>query len=297
MGKKTDRQKVSIIGLGAMGSSLAAAFVRNDFDVTVWNRDPGKAATLVRQGAKQAMDAGAAIGASDVTIVCVSNYNATNSILQLDPHSLQEKLIVQLSSGTPNDARDLANWTKSHGGKYLDGAILAWPSQIGGVDTTILISGPERLVKQSDPVLRTLAGNLRYMGEEIGSSEALFAAVLSYLAGSWVGFCHGALVSEKEGLRVDEFGVLLQQLSGILGEELKNMGEVIHHKRYANPESTIQTTGADLLSLVRHAEEADISKELPQFAAELFQRAIRSGYGAEEHAAVFKVLQSARASK
>jgi 3-hydroxyisobutyrate dehydrogenase-like beta-hydroxyacid dehydrogenase len=282
--------KVTLIGLGAMGSALTGAFLSKGYSVTVWNRDTTKAEPFVRQGAQLAADPTSAIGASTITIICVSHYKAMRSILEPVKDALKGKVIVQLSSGTPKDARDTQEWVEAHSASYLDGAILAWPSQIGGRDTTILISGPESPYRQWEETLKTLAGNLTYMGEEVGASEALFAAVLSYLAGSWIGFCHGALVCEKEGLRVDQFGELMQMLAPILGDESKHMGAVIYHRNFSQPESTIQTTGADLLALLRHSEEAGISKDLPQFAADIFQRAIKRGYGGEEHAAVFKVL-------
>jgi 3-hydroxyisobutyrate dehydrogenase-like beta-hydroxyacid dehydrogenase len=44
---------------------------------------------------------------------------------------------------------------------------------------------------------------------------------------------------------------------------------------------------------VQQAEEAGISKELPQFAANIFQRAIDAGFGQEEHAAIIKVMRTA----
>ena len=129
------------------------------------------------------------------------------------------------------------------------------------------------------------------MGEEPGASGALFAAVLAYLAGSWIGFCHGALVCENEGLRADDFGRLIEGISPILAIESRNMGEVIQHNRFSDPESTVKTTGDDLQLLVQQAKEAGISTELPVFAASLFKRAMDAGYGQEEHAAIIKVLR------
>jgi 3-hydroxyisobutyrate dehydrogenase-like beta-hydroxyacid dehydrogenase len=173
----------------------------------------------------------------------------------------------------------------------LDGDILAWPSQIGDENTTILVSGLETNYKDAERTLKALAGNLTFMGEAIGSSSALFNAVLSYLAGSWIGFCHGALVCEAEGLRVDQFGALLNNISPILGNESQHMGQVIHDNNFDNPESTIKTTGMDLMALVRQANEAGINDEFPRFAAGLFGKAMNLGYGLEEHAAIIKVMR------
>ncbi|MGV7904205.1 NAD(P)-binding domain-containing protein, partial [Mycobacterium kansasii] len=44
---------VTILGLGAMGRAIAAAFVDAGHRVTVWNRTPGKADRLVARGARE----------------------------------------------------------------------------------------------------------------------------------------------------------------------------------------------------------------------------------------------------
>jgi 3-hydroxyisobutyrate dehydrogenase-like beta-hydroxyacid dehydrogenase len=98
---------------------------------------------------------------------------------------------VQLSTGTPKEARELGAWAAGRGVEYLDGAILAWPSQIGGSDTVILVSGPEATRRGAEPLLKCLAGALTPMGEELGSSSALFAAVLAYLGGDGSGCATG----------------------------------------------------------------------------------------------------------
>jgi 3-hydroxyisobutyrate dehydrogenase-like beta-hydroxyacid dehydrogenase len=287
------KRKVTVIGLGAMGSALANTFISNDFNVTVWNRDKTKAAPQVAKGAVLAPTLLSAITSGDLIVINVSDYKATKAILENTEISvdLKGKTVVQLSTGTPNEAREFEKWVKSHDGAYLDGDILAWPGQIGDSATTILVSGKESTFKDAQDSLKTLAGNLTYMGESIGSSAALFNAILSYLAGSWIGFCHGALVCEAEGLRVDQYGALLNNISSILGRESEHMGKVVQEGNYSNPESTIKTTGMDLFSLVQQAKDAGINDEFPKFAAGLFGKAMEAGYGLEEHAAIIKVMR------
>lgn len=287
------KEKVSVIGLGSMGAAIAHTLLKKGCQVTVWNRDLSKTTTLANAGATVAKNAASAIEASPVTIICVSHYEATAKILSGDETvaALKGKVLVQLSTGTPKEARDLERRVQQQGGVCLNGDILAWPSQIGDESTTILMSGATDTFSQHEPLLRMLAGNLTYLGEPAGSSAALFAAVLSYLAGSWIGFCHGALILEKEGLRPDEYGNILQAIAPILGNESKHMGEVIQHNKFKDPESTVKTTGDDLELLLQHSREAGINDELPAFAADLFRRAVKAGYGQEEHAAIIKVLR------
>lgn len=288
-------KSVTVIGLGAMGSALANALLEKQFNVTVWNRNKTKAASLASKGAFVAESITDAIKASPLLLVCVSDYKATIKIFAEAgvKELLAGRTIVQLSTGTPKEARELDAWAKQHGANCLNGDILAWPRQVGTNEATITISGDNDIFKQHVTELNGLAGNISFVGEEPGTSAVLFSAVMAYLAGNWIGFCHGALICENEGFRPDAFGELIHNISPILATESKHMGQVIQHNKFTDPESTINTTGLDLHLLVQQAEEAGISKELPQFAANIFQRAIDAGFGQEEHAAIIKVMRSA----
>jgi 3-hydroxyisobutyrate dehydrogenase-like beta-hydroxyacid dehydrogenase len=287
-------KNVTVIGLGAMGSALANALLAKELKVTVWNRNKTKAASLAEKGALVAENVKAAIEASALVVICVSDYKAAAKIFsEVGKESLHGRTLVQLSTGTPKEARDFDAWAKQQGANCLNGDILAWPRQIGTADATITFSGNNEIFKQFETELNALAGVISYLGEEPGASAVLFSAVLAYLAGNWIGFCHGALICEKEGLRPDAFGELIYNISPILATESKHMGQVIQHNKFTDPESTINTTGLDLHLLVQQSKEAGISDELPKFAANIFQRAIDAGYGAEEHAAIIKVMRAA----
>ena len=285
--------EVTMIGLGSMGAAIARALINNGHKVTVWNRDASKAAPLVAQGAILATDIVEAINASPLIVVCVSDYKATKKIIDTAAAAaaLKNRTLVQLSTGTPKEARDMFAWAQQQGAVVLNGDILAWPKQIGGSEATIILSGPAAAFKQYETTLQGLAGTVSYLGEEPGASAVFFSATMAYLGGNWIGFCHGALICENEGVPADTFGTLIANISPILAVESRHMGEVIQYNRFANPESTVKTTTDDLHLLVQHSEEAGISTELPKFAAGIFQRAVDAGYGSEEHAAIIKVLR------
>ncbi|MCC5812679.1 MAG: NAD(P)-binding domain-containing protein [Ectothiorhodospiraceae bacterium] len=62
---------ITIIGLGAMGSALASAYLAKGMEVTVWNRSAERAAPLVAKGARLAENAAGAIDASTLILVSV----------------------------------------------------------------------------------------------------------------------------------------------------------------------------------------------------------------------------------
>ena len=136
---------VTLIGLGAMGSALARALVNGGHATTVWNRTQSRIDSAVSMGATGAENIIEAIDASDVLLVCMSNYTATRSILDTDEARchLPGKTLVQMGTGTPNEARENESWMKDLGGDYLDVTIGSYPEGIGAAETGFFISGSE----------------------------------------------------------------------------------------------------------------------------------------------------------
>lgn len=285
---------VTVMGLGKMGSALAEVLLRRERQITVWNRTGMKAEPLVDRGAVLASSAAEAVRASPLVIVCVSHYGAARQFLETKEVALAlaGRVLLQLSTGTPREAREMETWARAQGAEYLDGAIAAWPSQMGGDETLVYVSGAEAPFRRHEALLKGIAGGLTYLGEAPANAAVLFAAVLSYLAGHWLGICHGALICEAEGFSVTSFGTAIAHLSPILGADARHMSALIESGSFQDPESTLATAGGDVGRLVEQAEDAGIGSEFPKFAAALFKRAIDAGYGPEEHAALIKVLRT-----
>lgn len=280
--------EVSVIGLGNMGSALARAFVENGRAVTVWNRSPEKAAPLVEKGAVLAPHVKAAIAASPIIVVCVTNYAASNHILAETAIDLSGKLLVQFTTGTPQDARANEAWAQEHGAEYLDCAIAGGPSSIGTPDAHILLSGSEAAFRKAEPTLRLLANHLDYKGEPIGLASAWDMAMLMRYYGMFLSLFHSVQICQAEGIPLEQFITLL-------GEQGRNfekwLCENIQSGNYQETVAPLELWAGAIQNIARHAQECGIHTEFPILAANLFQEAVAAGYGREEVSAMFKVLQ------
>ena len=280
--------EVTVIGLGNMGSALARAFLENGRAVTVWNRSPEKAATLVDKGAVLAPNPVAAITASPVIVVCVTNYAAANQILGEVATNLSGKLLVQFTTGSPQDARASEAWAHEHGAEYLDCAITGSPESIGTPSAHILVSGREAVFQKAEPVLRILANNLDYKGELIGLASAWEMVFLMHYYGMFLSLFHSVQICQAEGIPLEEYITLL-------GEQGKNyekwLCENIQSGNYQESSSPLELWAGGIQQIAQHAQDSHINAEFAMLAARLFQEAMDAGYGREEVSALFKVLQ------
>lgn len=294
MSTSSTPKKVSVIGLGTMGSTLARLLLDSRYQVTVWNRTASKAKQLVRDGAILAASAADAIKASPVVVICVYDYKSTNSILNTEgiTSTLAGRTLIQLTTGSPKEAQESEIWAHKYKADYLDGAIQAAPSQMGKSDTFILISGTETVFRRSESTLNVFGGGITYLGESVEAASAMDLATLSYIYGATLGFMHGAHVAETSGIPVDMYGNLVADISPTFGEFFKHEGFVIQSGNFEVSESPLNISVEATNRILQQAKEAKISTEIPELAAELFRRAEAAGYGNEEAAALIKVLRA-----
>src|SRR5580700_9613114 len=118
--------KVTVIGAGRMGSALATALFHKGFATMVWNRTGAKTEALSKLGLSVAQSVEESVREADIIVISLSDYNSTRQLLRHPDieAALSGKMVVQLSSGTPQEAREMDSWARGCGITYLDGAIL-----------------------------------------------------------------------------------------------------------------------------------------------------------------------------
>ena len=284
---------VTVIGLGPMGACLADLMLAAGKSVRIWNRSPDKAAALVEGGAILAATPAEAIGASQATVICVSDYTAVESILVSDgvPAALLGRLIINLGTGGPDEAKRIDAHVHHYDGRYLDGAIQAAPSQMGQDDTPLLLSGSRAQFAEAEPLLRILAGNLVYLGEEIDAAAFMDLATLSYVYGAIAGFLHGARIAEATGIDVATYAVLVNHISPSFGAFFEHEGKVIASGDFQVTESPLRISVPAVRRILSTSEQLGINSELPALVDGWLRRAVSAGLVNEELASLIKVLR------
>jgi 3-hydroxyisobutyrate dehydrogenase-like beta-hydroxyacid dehydrogenase len=285
---------VTVIGLGPMGLALAELLVRRGRRVTLWNRTADKARPLVSQGAMLARSPAAAIAASPVTLVCVYDYAAAEAILTeaASAGALGNRLVVNLGTGGPDEAESVESLVHGHGGRYLDGAIQAAPSQMGRDDTPLFLSGPETDFIEAEPLLRVLAGNIVYLGSRIDAAAYMDLATLSHVYGAYAGFLHGAHIAEATGIDVGTYGNLVNAISPSFGAFFQHQGAVIASGDFRATESPLRISVPAVRRILRTSERLGLNTEVPALVDGWLQRASAAGMADEELAALIRILRA-----
>ncbi|GAB6938615.1 NAD(P)-binding domain-containing protein [Isoptericola variabilis] len=162
--------EATLLGLGHMGRALAGALLDAGHDVAVWNRTSGRDAELVSRGARRAADVRDAVVAAPIVVVCLYGQASVRATLDPVVDDLRGRAVVNLTTTTPAEARELAAWAAGHGVRYLDGAIMFVALDAEAIDSGDY-SSPVQSLDWSD------LGHLVRASEEQGVDPAPIAMV------------------------------------------------------------------------------------------------------------------------
>ncbi|MGW1188643.1 NAD(P)-dependent oxidoreductase [Streptomyces sp. NPDC002559] len=287
-----DRSAVTVIGLGSMGSALAGALLERGHTTTVWNRTAHRARPLVDRGARPAATAAEAVAASPLVLACVLDHDALRSALGPAEGALAGRTLVDLGSGSPEQAREVAAWARSHGADHLDGAIMTTPPGVGSPEVMFLYSGARAVFDAHRPALAAL-GDPLYLGTDPGLASLHDAALLGLMWSTMTGWLHGTALVGAEGTGAAAFTPLaIRWLSTVTGF-LSTYADQVDAGRYPGDDATVDVQIAAIDHLLHAAEARGVDNALPALLKATMERARSAGHGSDSYASVIEVLKDA----
>nr|WP_246257675.1 NAD(P)-binding domain-containing protein [Amycolatopsis anabasis] len=268
----------TVLGLGEMGRALARAFLADGRTTTVWNRTAAKADELVARGAVRAATVGEAVAASPVVVVCVLDYPTVHELLDPLAETLSGRVVVNLTTGTPAQARETAEWAARHGITYLDGGIMATPDMIAQPGSLLLYSG-SRTAFDEHRALLDLLGESRFHGEDAGLASLHDLALLSAMYSMFAGFLHATALVGTEGVQATEFAPTVVGWLTALAPILPEFAKVIDSGDYASEVQNVNFTKSAIDSIVRVSRDQGIAVDVPGVVQKLLDQQVAEGHG------------------
>ncbi|WP_067703661.1 NAD(P)-dependent oxidoreductase [Actinoplanes awajinensis] len=273
----TRHSDIAVLGLGPMGRALAAAALAAGHRTVVWNRSPGKAASLVEQGAMLAPTAADATREAPVVITCMIDYAAVRATVT----GPVAGTLVNLSSGHAGQARDMAAWAADQGIDYLDGAILTPAPTIGTPAAAILCSGPRTLFDRCRPVLPR--GSI-HLGAEIGAAAAYEMALLDLFTMAVGGLAHAFALAGAEGIAPADFARFARGIGALLPGMADRFAEQLTTDSFPADVSSLASAGSAVSHVIDAAAVHGLDTAPQQAVRSIIERAVAAGHGGDSYA-------------
>ncbi len=169
-----DTPDIAVLGLGRMGTAIAARLVRQGCSVVGWTRSGREV-----QGITTVSDPGAAVGRASVVLLCLFDGDACSSVIDQVRGRLPDgAVVVNTSTVSPREAEALAKAVRDSGAGYVHAPVIGSLPAVAAGTLTILSGGAEP--GAATPVLRAL-------GETMVLSSPAEAAAAKLLANGALG--------------------------------------------------------------------------------------------------------------
>lgn len=269
---------------------LAGRLLDAGHPVTAWNRTPGRDADLIDRGAHRVATVTDAVTAQPLIVTCLLRHPSVHETLDPVVDTLRGKTLVNLTTTTPNEAREMAGWAAEHGIDYLDGAILAVPAMIGSPGAQIFYSGSPAVFDRYRPVLDTWATST-FDGPDAGRASLIDLAMLSGMYHMFAGFLHGAAMVGPEGMTVTEFAARATPFVSAMTGGFAGFAQIIDGGDYTVPGQQ-SLDFSDLSHIVRAGEQQGVNSATLAAVQALISRQIAAGHGSDGFSRIYESFRS-----
>jgi 3-hydroxyisobutyrate dehydrogenase-like beta-hydroxyacid dehydrogenase len=288
-----DLGSVGFLGLGIMGSRMAANVARAGFPLTVWTHTPGKAERWASEHGGTAAPTPAAVAErSDVVVSMVVDGDQVASVLS-GPNGVAEAshpglLCVDMSTIGPTAARQIASELAPHGVAMIDAPVTGSSPRAEDGTLTIMCGGPQEEFQRVLPLLESMGRLIVHVGE-LGQGQMLKLINNTLGATNAAAVAEALLLAKATGIDLDALVQVVSAGSGAsLQMEMKS-GPMREH------DYTTLFKAAHLLKDVRlclqEAQAADVPFPSAAHAQDLLTATIARGHGERDYAAMIEAVE------
>ena len=287
-----ERVSVALIGLGTMGSGMAASLLKAGFPLTVHNRTAAKARRFAEMGARIALSPGEAAAGASVIVTMLSDDGASREAWLGSEGALAtapaSAILVESSTVSPVWISELAHQASARKLELLDAPVTGSRVQAEQGQLTFLVGGSEQALAQAAPVLRAMSKEIVHLGPV--TSGARMKLINNFLCGVQIASLAEAMAwIERSGLDREKALAVLN--NGAPGSPLlRTVSARMSNRDYA-VNFFLELMAKDLKYAGVEASKWNVNLESARAATGLFQRAIEHGHGREDMSSVVEAFR------
>ncbi len=284
--------KISFIGLGIMGSRMAQNLLKNQVELTVFNRSKEPMEALVKQGAKAATSYADAVNGADIVFTMLSSPEVVGSLVFGEKGFLQDMsadaLWVDCSTVNPSFSRGAAAHAQNQGIRFLDAPVAGTKPHAENAELVFFVGGSTKDVEQATPYMDMMGKKVMHVGE-IGKGASFKMLVNAMLGRSMVIFSETILLGQKMGFDRDFLLNVVPNLV-VAAPVTKFKAEMIRSEDY-EVQFPLELMHKDMHLASVTAYEYGQPLYMANIVKELFASAKESGLGREDFGAIHKYLE------
>ena len=279
------------IGLGGMGSRMAARLIAKGHRITGYNRTRAKAESLIDKGMAWAESPNAVARATDVIFVNIADSASLEAVAEGPDGFLAGlsggKVVVDMSTVSPSVSRAIAERVRQTGADMVDAPVSGSQVSLEQGKLAVMVGGHRATFERIKPILDDIGQRVTYVGGN-GLGLSLKIAHNISLVVQMLAFSEGVLLAEKSGIP-REAAVDVFTHSAIASPMVTYRGPFVLQMP-KEPLFNVNMMQKDLLMALEAGREAGVPLPTASTANEFLNAARAMGFADQDFAAVFTVL-------
>ncbi|WP_294291746.1 NAD(P)-dependent oxidoreductase [uncultured Sphingomonas sp.] len=288
--------RVAVVGIGVMGSAIAARLVDTGAVVTVYDRDSAKLASIVARGAIAADSAAQATSTADFVITSLNTAAIVETAVfgaeGIAAAATPERLIVDMSSiDAGRTAAMSARLREATGMGWVDAPLSGGAPAAHDGRLTLMVGGSDADVARATPLLDRLSTNHTHLGAS-GAGQTVKLVNQILCASTFLAVAEAVRFAEAHGVDAARVPAALaggRADSRILQEFMAKMA-----RRDFSPTGRIDNMLKDLETVQSSALANRVAMPVTSLITDLHRMLVGGGLGAADSAEYVRLFDLAR---
>lgn len=286
-------ERIGFLGLGIMGSRMAANVAKAGYELTVWTHTDDKARRWAEQHGAIAVDTPAEVAsASDIVVSMVVDGAQVQSVL-LGPRGVAEGagedvLCVDMSTIAPTDTRRIGAALTELGVRLLDAPVTGSSPRAEAGTLTIMAGGNPEDFERAKPLLESMGELIVHVGE-LGQGEMLKLINNALGAANAAAVAEALLLADATGVDLDALVAVTQTGSGASAQMQMKSGAMREHD-YTTLFKTEHLL-KDVRLCLEEAQSAGVPFPAAAHARDLLAATMGRGHGSDDYASLIEAAE------
>ncbi len=290
--------KVGIIGLGMLGNAVALHLLDSGFEVTVYNRTKEKTTQAKEKGAKVAISPKEVAENSELIIIVVKDANAVKQVsFEKDGimEGKHEKLIVaDMSTIDPSESKNISENFQEHNIHKLDIPVMGGPNVAITGNLVMMASGDKESFDYCKNIFEKIANKVFFLGDN-GVAHSVKLAMNLQITMLALALSEGITLVKKANVDPKIFLEILNSTYFKTGMSEKKAYKMVDGNYDVT--FTLANLKKDISTMTNAAKSLGIELPMIKKAEEVYENAIKEGFGEMDYTAIIEYIKKINESK
>jgi 3-hydroxyisobutyrate dehydrogenase-like beta-hydroxyacid dehydrogenase len=273
--------KISVLGLGIIGSAWAKNLIVDGHDVRCWNRTP-KDFPKFHESIQEAVEG------AEVIFIVVADPPAVQSVLdQIQARLGRGALVIQSSTISSKWTRLFAEQVQRTGALFLEAPFTGSKPAAEQRQTVYYLGGEPEVIEKARPILEPISSAILHIGP-LGSASTLKLAMNMNIAGVAQSLCESLSLCRAAGIPDDVyFNALARNASRSGVSDLK--GPKLRQRDYT-PQFSLKHMAKDLRLALESAADLSLSLEQTGHLKKIYDQGMGAGWADDDFIGLMRLL-------